>query len=91
MSSSRKSRLKSDKHATKNPFSQFRNEVSLEYVIMRAMGRISQHALYVVARPATARRSNLVSEDKLKQLRRRRKRARVAASVRPPIPIPIAT
>ena len=40
--------VKSHQHATKNPFSQYRNEVTLEDVTQRAHDFVSQHAVYVL-------------------------------------------
>src|SRR5208282_613908 len=73
--------VKSHKHATKNPFSQYRNEVSLEDV-MNARMVAFPNTLYMCCPTGDgAAAAILVSEDKLKQLARGRKRAKVAASV----------
>ncbi len=73
--------VKSHKHATKNPFSQYRNEVSLEDV-MNARMVAFPNTLYMCCPTGDgAAAAILVSEDKLKQLAGARKRPRVAASV----------
>jgi acetyl-CoA acyltransferase len=73
--------VKSHKHATKNQFSQYRNEVSLEDV-MNARMVAFPNTLYMCCPTGDgAAAAILVSEDKLKQLAGGRKRARVAASV----------
>jgi acetyl-CoA acetyltransferase len=73
--------VKSHKHATKNPFSQYRNEVSLEDV-MNARMVAYPNTLYMCCPTGDgAAAVILVSEDKLEQLAEGRKRARVAASV----------
>src|SRR5437879_8277227 len=73
--------VKSHKHATKNPFSQYRNEVSLEDV-MNARMVAYPNTLYMCCPTGDgAAAAILVSEDKLKQLAGGRKRARVAASI----------
>ncbi|HZO83183.1 MAG TPA: thiolase family protein [Candidatus Binataceae bacterium] len=73
--------VKSHKHATRNPFSQYRNEVTLEDVLNSRM--ISYpNTLYMCCPTGDgAAAAILVSESKLKQLAAGRKRARVAASV----------
>jgi acetyl-CoA acyltransferase len=73
--------VKSHKHATRNPFSQYQNEVSLEDV-MNARMVAYQNTLYMCCPTGDgAAAAILVSEDKLKQLAGGRKRARVAASI----------
>jgi acetyl-CoA acetyltransferase len=73
--------VKSHKHATRNPFSQYRNEVSLEDV-MNARMVAYPNTLYMCCPTGDgAAAAILVSEDKLKQLAGGRKRARVAASI----------
>jgi acetyl-CoA acetyltransferase len=73
--------VKSHKHATKNPFSQYQNEVSLEDV-MNARMVAYPNTLYMCCPTGDgAAAAILVSEDKLKQLAGGRKRARVAASI----------
>src|SRR5258708_16669451 len=73
--------VKSHKHATKNPYSQYRNEVTLEDV-MNARMVAYPNTLYMCCPTGDgAAAAILVSEDKLKQLAGARKRARVAASV----------
>src|SRR5216684_3450208 len=73
--------VKSHRHATKNPFSQYRNEVTLEDVLNARM--ISYpNTLYMCCPTGDgAAAAILVSEDKLKQLAAGRKRPRVAASI----------
>jgi acetyl-CoA acetyltransferase len=73
--------VKSHQHATKNPFSQYRNEVTLEDVLNARM--ISYpNTLYMCCPTGDgAAAAILVSESKLKQLAAGRKRPRVAASV----------
>ncbi len=62
--------VKSHKHATKNPFSQYRNEVTLEDV-MNARMVAYPNTLYMCCPTGDgAAAAILVSEDKLKQLRR---------------------
>ncbi len=66
--------VKSHKHATKNPFSQYRNEVSLEDV-MNARMVAYPNTLYMCCPTGDgAAAAILVSEDKLKQLAGGRKR-----------------
>jgi acetyl-CoA acyltransferase len=73
--------VKSHKHATRNPYSQYRNEVSLEDV-MNARMVAYPNTLYMCCPTGDgAAAAILVSEDKLKQLAGGRKRAKVAASV----------
>ncbi len=73
--------VKSHKHATKNPFSQYRNEVTLEDV-MNARMVAYPNTLYMCCPTGDgAAAAILVSEDKLKQWAGGRKRPRVAASV----------
>ncbi len=73
--------VKSHKHATKNPFSQYRNEVSLEDV-MNARMVAYPNTLYMCCPTGDgAAAAILASEDKLKQFAGGRKRARVAASI----------
>jgi acetyl-CoA acetyltransferase len=73
--------VKSHKHATKNPFSQYRNEVSLEDV-MNARMVAFPNTLYMCCPTGDgAAAAILVSEDKLKQLANGRKRPKIAASV----------
>jgi acetyl-CoA acetyltransferase len=73
--------VKSHKHATKNPFSQYRNEVTLEDV-MNARMVAYPNTLYMCCPTGDgAAAAILVSEDKLKQWAGGRKRARIAASV----------
>ena len=73
--------VKSHKHATKNPFSQYRNEVTLEDV-MGARMVAYPNTLYMCCPTGDgAAAAILVSEDKLKQLAAGRKRPRIAASV----------
>jgi len=73
--------VKSHKHATRNPFSQYQNEVSLEDV-MNARMVAYPNTLYMCCPTGDgAAAAILVSEDKMKQLAGGRKRARVAASI----------
>jgi len=73
--------VKSHKHATKNPFSQYRNEITLADV-MNARMISYPNTLYMCCPSGDgAAAAILVSEDKLKQLAGGRKRARVAASI----------
>jgi len=73
--------VKSHKHATKNPFSQYRNEVTLEDVMNARMVGYPNTLYMCCPTGDGAAAAVLVSEDKLKQLAGGRKRARVAASV----------
>src|SRR2546428_9184455 len=73
--------VKSHKHATRNPFSQYRNEVSLEDV-MNARMVAYPNTLYMCCPTGDgAAAAILVSEDKLRQYAAGRKRPKVAASV----------
>ena len=73
--------VKSHKHATKNPFSQYQNEVTLVDVL-NARVVAFPNTLYMCCPTGDgAAAAILVSEDKLKQFAAGRKRARVAASV----------
>ena len=73
--------VKSHQHATKNQFSQYQNEVTLEDVL-NARVVAFPNTLYMCCPTGDgAAAAILVSEDKLKQLAGGRKRARVAASV----------
>ena len=73
--------VKSHKHATKNPFSQYQNEVSLEDV-MNARMVAYPNTLYMCCPTGDgAAAAILVSEDIMKQMAGGRKRARVAASI----------
>jgi len=73
--------VKSHKHATKNPFSQYRNEVTLEDVMNARMVGYPNTLYMCCPTGDGAACAILVSEDKLKQFAAGRKRARVAASV----------
>jgi acetyl-CoA acetyltransferase len=73
--------VKSHKHATKNPFSQYRNEVSLEDVLNARMVAFPNTLYMCCPTGDGAAAAILVSEDKLKQLAGGRKRPRIAASV----------
>jgi acetyl-CoA acetyltransferase len=73
--------VKSHKHATKNPFSQYRNEVSLEDVMNARMVGYPNTLYMCCPTGDGAAAAILVSEDKLKQLAGGRKRAKIAASV----------
>ena len=73
--------VKSHKHATRNPYSQYQNEVSLEDV-MNARMVAYPNTLYMCCPTGDgAAAAILVSEEKLKQFAGGRKRARVAASI----------
>jgi len=73
--------VKSHKHATKNPFSQYRNEVTLEDVMSARMVAFPNTLYMCCPTGDGAAAAILVSEDKLKQLAGGRTRPRVAASV----------
>jgi acetyl-CoA acetyltransferase len=73
--------VKSHKHATKNPYSQYRNEVSLEDVMSARMVAFPNTLYMCCPTGDGAAAAILVSEDKLKQLAGGRKRAKIAASV----------
>jgi acetyl-CoA acetyltransferase len=73
--------VKSHKHATRNPFSQYQNEVSLEDVVNARMVAYPNTLYMCCPTGDGAAAAILVSEDKLKQLAAGRKRARVAASI----------
>ena len=73
--------VKSHQHATKNPFSQYRNEVTLEDVLNARMVSYPNTLYMCCPTGDGAAAAILVSEDKLKQLAGGRKRPRVAASV----------
>jgi acetyl-CoA acyltransferase len=73
--------VKSHKHATKNPYSQYRNEVSLEDVMSARMVAFPNTLYMCCPTGDGAAAAILVSEDKLKQLAGGRKRPRIAASV----------
>jgi acetyl-CoA acyltransferase len=73
--------VKSHKHATKNPFAQYRTEVSLEDVVNARMVAYPNTLFMCCPTGDGAAAAVLVSEDKLKQLAGGRKRPRIAASV----------
>jgi acetyl-CoA acyltransferase len=73
--------VKSHKHATKNPFSQYRNEVTLEDVMNARMVGFPNTLYMCCPTGDGAAAAILVSEDKLKQLAGGRKRPKIAASV----------
>ena len=73
--------VKSHKHATKNPFSQYRNEVTLEDVMNARMVGFPNTLYMCCPTGDGAAAAILVSEAKLKQLAGGRKRARIAASI----------
>ena len=73
--------VKSHKHATKNPYSQYRNEVSLEDVMSARMVAFPNTLYMCCPTGDGAAAAILVSEDKLKQLAGGRKRPKIAASV----------
>ena len=73
--------VKSHKHATKNPFAQYRTEVSLEDVVNARMVAYPNTLFMCCPTGDGAAAAVLVSEDRLKQLAGGRKRPRIAASV----------
>ncbi len=73
--------VKSHQHATRNPFSQYRNEVTLEDVLNARMIAYPNTLYMCCPTGDGAAAAVLVSEDKLKQLAGGRKRPRIAASV----------
>jgi acetyl-CoA acetyltransferase len=73
--------VKSHKHATKNPFAQYRTEISLEEVVNARMVAYPNTLFMCCPTGDGAAAAVLVSEDQLKQLAGGRKRPRVAASV----------
>jgi acetyl-CoA acetyltransferase len=73
--------VKSHKHATKNPFAQYRTEVSLEDVVNARMVAYPNTLFMCCPTGDGAAAAVLVSEDQLKQLAGGRKRPRIAASV----------
>src|SRR6202043_1296398 len=73
--------VKSHKHATKNPYSQYRNEVTLEDVLNARMVAFPNTLYMCCPTGDGAAAAILVSEDKLKQWAGGRKRPRVAASI----------
>jgi acetyl-CoA acyltransferase len=73
--------VKSHKHATKNPFSQYRNEVSLEDVMNARMVGYPNTLYMCCPTGDGAAAAILCSEERYKQLSGARKRARVAASI----------
>ncbi len=73
--------VKSHKHATKNPFSQYRNEVTLADVMQSRMIAYPNTLYMCCPTGDGAAAVVLVSEDKLRQLAGGRKRPKIAASV----------
>src|SRR5258708_8584677 len=73
--------VKSHKHATKNPYSQYRNEVTLEDVLNARMVAFPNTLYMCCPTGDGAAAAILVSEDKLKQYAGGRKRPRRAASI----------
>ena len=73
--------VKSHKHATRNPFSVPRNEVSLEDVLNARMVAYPNTLYMCCPTGDGAAAAILVSEAKLKQLAGGRKRPRIAASI----------
>jgi acetyl-CoA acetyltransferase len=73
--------VKSHKHATKNPFAQYRTEVSLEDVVNARMVAYPNTLFMCCPTGDGAAAAVLVSEEKLKQLAGARKRPKIAASV----------
>ncbi|MBF6567432.1 MAG: thiolase family protein [Candidatus Binataceae bacterium] len=73
--------VKSHQHATKNPFSQYRNEVTLGDVMQSRMIAYPNTLYMCCPTGDGAAAAVLVSEDKLRQLAAGRKRPKIAASV----------
>jgi acetyl-CoA acyltransferase len=73
--------VKSHQHATKNPFSQYRNEVTLADVMQSRMIAYPNTLYMCCPTGDGAAAAILVSEDKLRQLAGGRKRPRIAAAV----------
>jgi acetyl-CoA acyltransferase len=73
--------VKSHKHATKNPYSQYRNEVTLADVMQSRMIAYPNTLYMCCPTGDGAAAVVLVSEEKLRQLAGGRKRPRIAASV----------
>ena len=73
--------VKSHKHATKNPFAQYRTEVTLEDVLNSRMIAYPNTLFMCCPTGDGAAAAVLVSEEKLNQLAGGRKRPRVASSV----------
>ncbi len=73
--------VKSHKHATKNPYSQYRNEVTLDDVVHSRMIAYPNTLYMCCPTGDGAAAAVLVSEDKLRQFAGSRKRPRVAASI----------
>src|SRR5438094_7171718 len=73
--------VKNHRHSTRNPLSQYQNEVSLEDVLNARMVAYPNTLYMCCPTGDGAAAAIVVSEDKLKQLAGGRKRARVAASV----------
>jgi len=73
--------VKSHKHATRNPYAQYRNEISLQDVLNARMIAYPNTLYMCCPTGDGAAAAIVVSEAKLKQLAGGRKRPRVAASV----------
>ena len=73
--------VKSHKHATRNPYAQYRNEVSLQDVLNARMVAYPNTLYMCCPTGDGAAAAIVVSEAKLKQLAGGRKRPRVAASI----------
>jgi acetyl-CoA acyltransferase len=73
--------VKSHKHATRNPFSQYRNEVSLDDVLHSRMIAYPNTLYMCCPTGDGAAAAVLVSEEKIRQLAGGRKCPRIAASV----------
>ncbi len=73
--------VKSHKHATRNPYSQYRNEVSLEEVLNSRMVGYPNTLYMCCPTGDGAAAAVLVGEEKLRQLAGGRKRPKLAASV----------
>ena len=72
--------VKSHQHATKNPFSQYRNEVTLEDVLNARMISYPK-TLYMCCPTGDGAAAAISSREQAEQLAGGRKRPRVAASV----------
>jgi len=73
--------VKSHKHATKNPYSQYRNEVTLDDVMHSRMIAYPNTLYMCCPTGDGAAAAVLVSEDKLRQFAGARKRPKIAAAV----------
>jgi len=73
--------VKSHKHATRNPYAQYRNEITLDDVLKSRMIAYPNTLYMCCPTGDGAAAAVVVSEEKLRQLAGGRKRPRVAASV----------